>query len=238
MKEDPRVIRARNECLGKVFKLKNNREATIVKYDGAYDITLKFDDDEIKEKVNMHHIKTGNVDHPNFRNEKCNIFGIGSIGIGKHISRTKDGETIKKYTCWVHILERVFSKPFHEKCPTYKGCSVSKLWINYQIFGDWYDENYVDGWHLDKDILFKGNKSYSPEKCCFVPQEINKLFVKADAIRGKYPIGVKSKDGKKFYVAVNTGKNYIAFSGFGSAETAFEAYKEKKEDYIKEVAEK
>jgi hypothetical protein len=52
---------------------------------------------------------------------------------------------------------------------------------------------------LDKDILYKGNKIYSPDTCVFVPQEINALFVKNDANRGDLPIGV-------FYTLTKTNK--------------------------------
>ena len=43
---------------------------------------------------------------------------------------------------------------------------------------------------LDKDILFKGNKIYSPSTCIYVPHRINSLFTKSDSARGDYPIGV------------------------------------------------
>ena len=33
--------------------------------------------------------------------------------------------------------------------------------------------HYREDWHLDKDLLFKGNKVYSPETCVFIPREIN-----------------------------------------------------------------
>lgn len=42
------------------------------------------------------------------------------------------------------------------------------------------DENWkphMEGWHLDKDILLKGNKVYSPETCAFVPAKINSLLI-------------------------------------------------------------
>lgn len=42
-------------------------------------------------------------------------------------------------------------------------------------FLKWFNGNYIKGYALDKDILIKGNKVYSPETCCFVPYEINTL---------------------------------------------------------------
>ena len=79
------------------------------------------------------------------------------------------------------MLERCYSQKTQEKHTTYKECSVSEEWYNFQNFAEWMDKNYnyetMQKWHLDKDILFKGNKIYSPERCAFVPQEINVLFL-------------------------------------------------------------
>jgi hypothetical protein len=46
------------------------------------------------------------------------------------------------------------------------------------------------GKHLDKDILFPGNKIYSPATCCFVSQIVNSFFADSGAIRGNFKIGV------------------------------------------------
>lgn len=43
-------------------------------------------------------------------------------------------------------------------------------------FKKWFDENYIKGYELDKDILIKGNRIYSPDTCCFVPSFINRLY--------------------------------------------------------------
>ena len=91
---------------------------------------------------------------------------------------------------------------------------------------------------LDKDILVKGNKIYSPETCCFVPNEINVLFTKKEKDRGEYPIGVSIISNK--YVArcgVGNSKNKTIGS-FKTPKEAFQAYKQYKEQYIKKVADK
>lgn len=90
------------------------------------------------------------------------------------------------------MLERCYSARYQERKPTYKGCSVCDEWLNYQNFAKWYDDNYyeIKGeiMCLDKDILVKGNKIYSPENCVFVPNYINVLFAR---------IGCKNKESKE-----------------------------------------
>ena len=139
------------------------------------------------------------------------------------------------------MIKRCYNKKATEKEPTYIGCAVDERWHNFQNFAEWYDENYnpetMKEWHLDKDILIKRNKIYSHETCCFVPQEINLLFVKSNNTRGKYPIGVY-KENRKFITQVRiNGKREIVGS-FNTPEQAFQAYKTAKEQYIKEVADK
>ena len=91
---------------------------------------------------------------------------------------------------------------------------------------------------LDKDILVKGNKIYSPGTCVFVPENINLLFIKSNATRGKYPIGVSyDKSKNKFVSHCNNGKGkQIKLGIFNNSIDAFNAYKEFKENIIKQVA--
>ena len=88
---------------------------------------------------------------------------------------------------------------------------------------------------LDKDILIKENKVYSEDTCCFVPQEINALFVKRDKLRGEYPIGVSFHKSRGMLRATLNNKH---LGYFNTVEQAFQVYKQAKEDYIKEVANK
>lgn len=88
--------------------------------------------------------------------------------------------------------------------------------------------------HLDKDILIKGNKIYSPNTCIFVPQKINSLFTKRNSVRGEYPIGVTySKKNHKFEPQVQ-GRGWLGY--YDTPEESFEVYKKNKEKRIKEIA--
>ena len=95
--------------------------------------------------------------------------------------------------------------------------------------------------HLDKDILVKHNKIYSPDTCIFVPERINELFVKNNKKRGEYPIGV-NPHGNKFRVKCwlidpKTGKSKYKHLGlYDTQEKAFQVYKYYKERNIKEIA--
>ena len=96
-----------------------------------------------------------------------------------------------------------------------------------------------EGFQLDKDILVKGNKVYSEDTCCFVPAEINYLIIKANRIRGKYPIGIyEDKQAGKFKVRISVGGKQKHIGRYYCEKEAFYAYKQAKEAYIKEVAEK
>ncbi|GGL55797.1 hypothetical protein [Sporolactobacillus putidus] len=151
-------------------------------------------------------------------------------------------EGIKKndkiYCCWNNLMRRTYLSDKYKNWERYKGCTVAQEWHTYSNFRNWYLENYykVPGhkMELDKDILVKGNKCYSPSTCIFVPHEINSLFTSNSKFRGSFPIGVnKHKD--KFMAQIN-GKGCIGV--FNTPEEAFQAYKVAKEKRIKEVADK
>lgn len=143
------------------------------------------------------------------------------------------------YICWHAMVARCNSSKVHQKQPTYKDCEVCKEWRKISSFKEWFDKHYVDGWALDKDILVKGNKVYSPDTCCFVPQEINALFVKKQRVRGECPIGVSfCKNNQKFRAQMHKNGKMCGIGYYKTPEEAFYAYKKAKESYIKEVADK
>jgi len=163
-------------------------------------------------------------------------------GIGTNIYKIKGSankKTFKFYRTWSNMLERCYDEKYTKKHPTYKKCTVCEEWRDLSGFKQWFDENYIDGWHLDKDILIKGNKVYSPNTCCFVPQEINKLFEKSNGIRGIYPIGVRlNKKKNKFEAYISKKNKFISLGLYSNVNDAFLSYKKEKEEYIKELANK
>lgn len=95
----------------------------------------------------------------------------------------------------------------------------------------------VREWKVVGDILVKGNKIYSPETCCFVPQEINLLFVKNNVNRGILPIGVH-KGRNKFKSVCSTYNEINRLGTFDTPLEAFIAYKTFKETHVKKLADK
>ena len=162
------------------------------------------------------------------------VFGVGYIGEGSH--QPRDGKQMsKKHTSWTNMLRRCYDEEALKKAPAYKGVTVCEEWFCFQNYAEWYESNYVKGWQLDKDVLIKGNKTYSPEFCRFVPRDINVLFTNSRAKRGELPVGVH-KVGKKFGVSISSGNNRPYLGLHNTPMEAFQAYKTAKEQYIKEVA--
>ena len=135
-------------------------------------------------------------------------------------------------------MQRCYDKKSQEKQISYKNTIVCEEWHNFQNFAEWMENNYnpetMKGWQLDKDILIKGNKIYSPETCSFVPKEINTLILKSYKKRGELPIGVRALPSGR-YQARTANKVYGTFD---TPEEAIQAYKTAKEKHIKEVADK
>lgn len=93
------------------------------------------------------------------------------------------------YQAWVDMLRRCYSAKYQEKHPSYKGCTVSEEWLTFSNFKAWMEKQDFEGKHLDKDILFIGNKAYNAETCVFVTQMANKFTIDSGASRGEWLIG-------------------------------------------------
>jgi hypothetical protein len=139
------------------------------------------------------------------------------------------------YKTWTSMIRRCYSDKYHKSKPTYIGCSVCDEWKYFSNFEKWFNENYKEGFALDKDILIQGNKIYSPQTCCFVPKYINGLLATNSKKRGKLKIGVYFHCNR--YVVqcgINGNQKYIA--SFDNEDEAHKKYKQIKYNEIKRVA--
>lgn len=218
--------------VGQVYLTTEGYNIEIIECFGRFNCTIKFENGHIVHNVQVGQILRGNIKNP----FHASVYGIGWYGVGKYICRIGNKNT-KCYDAWRGMLRRCYDKKFQEKRPTYKGCTVAEEWHNFQVFAEWYEENwksYMEGWQLDKDILIKGNKIYSSEACCFVPQEINKLLTKRQNCRGKLPIGIKFNERlHKFEVSLSINGKTRYKGIYLTIEEAFKNYKlAKKEEII------
>ena len=225
------------DCVGKVCKSLNSGGFKILKYNGARDIEIQFLKTGYRKVAEMKEVRNGNVKDP----YSPSVFGVGVVGT-KHPIRVNDVQT-KEYMLWYSMLRRCYSDTSKKKHPAYEGCEVSDKFKSYEYFYEWCHKQIGfgnEGWHLDKDLLVKGNKVYSENTCVFIPQEVNSLLVKNTASRGEHLIGVYWDKTKKAFVAmVNKNKGKQEYLGFFNTETeAFNAYKVAKESFIKEQANK
>lgn len=231
----------KTERLGSINKNTFGTEMKIIEYYGAYNIIIEFQDEyKYKTKATYQQFINGEVFNPYDKR----VFNIGYLGDGKYES-CLNGIKNKIYKCWNHIFERCYNPYKLNKQPTYIDCYIDEEWHCFQNFAKWYEENYYECngevMQLDKDILVKGNKIYSPETCIFVPERINKLFTKRQNHRGNYPIGVKEHGGRlEVYCNIfKDGKykqKYLASFPLNKPFQAFTCYKQFKENYIKQVA--
>lgn len=223
--------------LGKTNKNSFGSEMIITRYNGYRDIDVYFPKyDWTFYNSRYDDFKKGHIKCP----YEPRVCGHGYIGEGKYTSSNNHKES-KSYIKWHSMLNRCYGKG-EKRDVTYIDCEVCDEWLNFQNFAKWFDENYYEipneRMCLDKDILIKGNKTYSPDACVFAPEKINILFNKNNKLRGDYPIGVTySKRDKIYEASCCTDKRHQVYLGrYNDVNKAFQVYKEFKENYIKQVA--
>lgn len=216
---------------GKVFP-NDYGEFEVLEYINAGNIIVKFVKTGTVRSVRLQHLKNGKVADPMFPS----VCGIGYTG--------GNIENDKARSSWSGMIHRCYDTKANRSRRYFdRGVYVCNEWLNFQNYYRWWSENYVEGYHLDKDILVQGNKCYSENTCCFVPCEVNSLLTYTQAKRGDLPCGVSfnpDRGGVKgnYSAQVCQGKKDSKWLGyFATPEDAFEVYRQAKEEVIRKVAE-
>ena len=230
-----------NDCVGRVFKSKSSGDFKVLKYNDSKNVEVQFVNTGYHKVAEMKEVRNGSIKDP----YSPSVFGVGILGT-KYPSKVNSRNT-KEYDLWCNMLRRCYSDTCKKKHPTYEDCEVSDDFKSYEYFYEWCHkqigfDNDGNGnpFHLDKDLLIKGNKVYSEDSCIFIPKEINLLLTKSTASRGEHLIGVYwSKTNKAFRARVNKNKGASEHLGYYKTELeAFNAYKQAKESFVKEQANK
>ncbi|ALY07205.1 hypothetical protein VmeM32_00219 [Vibrio phage vB_VmeM-32] len=169
------------------------------------------------------------------------VHGVGIYEKGRYSASENDKPT-KVYNAWQAMLGRCYDSKYHEKKPTYIGCSVCEEWHHFQNFATWYDANYPNGdgsYQLDKDLKVSGSKIYSPETCLFVSSVVNTFTTDSGSIRGEYMIGVCwHKRGQKYLACCsNPFTKKVEYLGLFTNELeAHHAWRKRKSELAYELA--
>ena len=212
----------------------------IIKYNHANDIVVQFDDNP-KHTVNSsyRHFKNGVTQNPFYPS----VFGVGIKG--NECPCMNGNEKLKEYRVWEGIIERCTKDALEEKSKTYEDCKVGDDFIYYTNFYKWItsQENYevwknTPNFAVDKDILCKGNKIYTADKCCLVPNRINNLIKNNSKRRGNCLIGVYLNNNGEYVSQCWNGllQKNICLGNYSNEIDAYLAYKEYKEKLIKKTA--
>jgi len=168
---------------------------TIVSKINYKEVYIKFKDYPKLIKTSNKNIARGSVRNP----YKPSVYGVGYTGEVK--TKINDSNKhLKSYIKWSDMLRRCYSGEL--KYENWKDCIVEEDWLCYANFKQWYDNHSLDEsipYHLDKDIIVKGNRVYGKSFCCLVPEELNIILTNRRNFRGNNVIGVVFRDGK--YIA-------------------------------------
>ncbi|MAX51247.1 MAG: hypothetical protein CMH22_05215 [Methylophaga sp.] len=165
------------------------------------------------------------------------LYGVGYRGVGQHDCK----KSTKVHNTWANMLKRCYCESVWETDPGYRHVSVDTSWHNFQNFAEWFDQNYVEGFFLDKDLI--GNSQlYSEATCCFIPNEVNIAIAMTHNQRkmrehDNLPTGVHyCKQTGKYSASCGTRQNSEWGGRHEKIEDAFEKYLEMKQRQLENLA--
>lgn len=214
---------------GEVFYHPKYGKMEIIENFNCENCSVKFEDGTIVKNKSYKNIQDNSISNPNANKSS----GVGIIGKGEYSSATHP----KIHSIWGAMLERCYANT-DVRHTTYKDVTVCEEWHNFQNFAKWYDNNYIKGFHLDKDLLSGEIKTYSPETCTFVPQEVNNLFLIKQKRKELPQCIYRYNKTNKFELRITIDKKTHYKGTFNTIREAYDEYIKYKQSRIKEVADK
>lgn len=217
--------------IGEKHITNENYIVEIIEYINVHNCSIKFENGIILNNIYYSAVKSGQIKNPY---HPC-IYDKGYVGLGNY-KTSIDGNHTKYYTMWKNMFQRCYSESYHLRTPTYIGCEICEEWLNFQNFAKWFEDNYIEGYVLDKDLLSKGNKIYSPDNCCFIPSEINSIIAGYTNRNKDLPLGVqKCKKSKKYITSLTLNYKSTHHGRYETIEEASNAIIKVKNLHIKNM---
>lgn len=167
------------------------------------------------------------------------VYGIGINDADYEVQPRVEGKQVKcrYYITWHSMMTRCYSKSYHRQFPTYIGCSVYTEWHSFMNFRSWMERQDWEGLNLDKDLLFPGNREYSPSTCIFITSELNSIISASTNKMKLLPTGVSWHQRMGKYRAACSFRDYPRHIGYyDDINEASRKYQEKKLKYAKIIA--
>lgn len=139
-----------------------------------------------------------------------------------------NGKRIKHpaHGSWYSMLKRCFDQSWKKKEPSYNDVTCCDEWLLFSNLLVWFNNNYINTYVLDKDLITRGNKIYSPTTSLFIPVEVNSFLVTSGLGRGDQPLGVY-KNGNR-YIASISKKSTTHIGSFSDPYLAHNAWQQEK----------
>lgn len=173
--------------------------------------------------------------------EKCGVDSKKTLIRGVAYNDTCYSHKDRAFKTWIEMLKRCYPKSEKEKriFRSYEGCVVCQDWLLFSNFKKWFDRNYVNGYVLDKDLLWNGEyKIYSPDTCCFIPQSINNLLQTEHKNMQRNLHRFYKNSGNCYQVHLRVCRKDYFIGTFSNEEKAIKAYLAVKKNFIKDEAAK
>lgn len=227
---------SKEEFIAKAKKIHGDKyDYSLVEYNGStkkVTIVCKFHG-EFSQTPNIH---LGGHGCPRCaqHNAKALVEGRGVNDCPVVITEYENG--VIAYTTWRNMFRRCYNPNRTKEALSYHDCSVSKSWWSLSNFMEWFKDNYREGYQLDKDILVPNNREYSPETCCYVPPDINKLVLQFKSFKKSSPQGVRQTLSGRYEARVKMHDHDIHLGTYDTEERAVLAYLKGKRNLVIEMA--
>lgn len=215
-------------------------EFEVIEYIDKSKVLIKFSLTGYEVWCASNNVAKGRVKDPYYPN----VWGVGYLGNAKASYKNLEGKTCLKtsYNTWAHMIRRCYGFA-GDKVNTYDDCSVSDDWLCFEIYERWFDKYYKEGYQVDKDLKYLGNRVYSENTCTFIPNYINAIlgYKTHNTVRQEkfkdLPVGVSFHKRDLVYCARCWDGGKLQSLGYhNNPQSAFNAYKIYKERLLKEIA--